>query len=160
MPTLIWYFKKEKLPLYKMLDVMAITTCLVHMFGRLGCFMAGCCYGKPTDSFLGVVFTDPACQAPLNASLFPTQLMEAFYILLVMVVLLLIRNTRTFYGQLFLLYLIFYAIGRFVLEYFRKEAIDIAHKIPGWQDIYRMKQERSDADIVIIIGKELLNKIP
>jgi hypothetical protein len=42
---------------------------------------------------------------------------------------------------------------------FRKEAVDIAHEIPGWQDVYRMKQERPDADIVIIIGKELANKI-
>ena len=44
-------------------------------------------------------------------------------------------------------------------EKFRKEALDIAHKIPGWQDVYRMKEERPDADIMIIIGRELVNKI-
>ena len=106
-----------------MLDVMAITTCLVHMFGRLGCFMAGCCYGKPTASFLGIIFTDPACQAPLNEALFPSQLMEAGYIFLLMIFLLMVRNKRTFYGQLFLLYLMFYAVGRIVLEYFRGDEV-------------------------------------
>ena len=119
-PTMLWFFKKHKLPTYSMLDVMAITTCLVHMFGRIGCFLAGCCYGKQTTSVFGVTFTDEVCSAkPLNEPLYPTQLFEAFYILLVMLFLLYLRGRRKFYGQLFLLYLIVYAIGRFILEYFR-----------------------------------------
>ena len=119
-PTMFWFFRKHKLPPYAMLDIMAITTCLVHMFGRLGCFMAGCCYGKPTDSIFGVTYTDAACMAdPLNTSLHPTQLYEAIYIFTVMVLLLLLRRRKKFYGQLFLLYLLLYAVGRFVLEYYR-----------------------------------------
>jgi phosphatidylglycerol---prolipoprotein diacylglyceryl transferase len=119
-PTMLWFFKKNKLDTYKMLDVMAVTTCLVHMFGRLGCFLAGCCYGVPTDSFFGVVFTDPACSAePLNTALHPTQLYESVYIFCVMLILLYLRGRRSFYGQLFLTYLILYALGRFVIEYFR-----------------------------------------
>ncbi len=119
-PTMLWFFKKHKLHTHKMLDVMAITTCLVHMFGRIGCFMAGCCYGKPTSGFLSVTFSHELCHArPLNTPLFPSQLMEAGYIFLVMVFLLLIRNRRMFYGQLFLLYLALYAIGRSILEIFR-----------------------------------------
>jgi len=114
------FFKKNKLPTYAMLDVMAITTCLVHMFGRIGCFMAGCCYGKKTDSFLAVTYTDQACQAnPLNTPLHPTQLYEAAYIFFVMVFLLYLRDRKKFYGQLFLVYLILYAVGRFGLEYLR-----------------------------------------
>jgi phosphatidylglycerol---prolipoprotein diacylglyceryl transferase len=123
-PTMLWYFSKNKLPVYQMLDIMAVVTCLVHMFGRVGCFLAGCCYGKPTDGFWGVIFTDPACQAnPLNTPLVPTQLLEAGYILVVMVVLLVIRERKQFQGQLFLLYLMAYAAGRFVLEYFRGDEI-------------------------------------
>ncbi len=120
-PTMLWYFRKEKLPIHKMLDVMAVVTCLVHMFGRVGCFMAGCCFGKPTDGNFSVTFTDPSCQAkPLNTALFPSQLMEAGYILIVMIFLLIIKkNYQKFYGQLFLLYLILYAVGRSVLEIFR-----------------------------------------
>lgn len=120
-PTMLWYFRKEKLHVYKMLDVMAVVTCLVHMFGRVGCFMAGCCHGKPTTSSLGIIFTNPSCQAePLNTPLWPTQLMEAGYILIVMIGLLIMkRYYQKFYGQLFLLYLMLYAVGRSVLEIFR-----------------------------------------
>jgi phosphatidylglycerol---prolipoprotein diacylglyceryl transferase len=119
-PVMLLYFRKHKLPVYTMLDVMAVTTCLVHMFGRLGCFFAGCCYGVPTDSVLGVTFTHESCYAePLGTPLHPTQLYESVYIGLVMVVLLIIRDRRKFHGQLFFLYLMLYACGRFVIEYFR-----------------------------------------
>lgn len=123
-PTMLWFFRRNKLPVYQMLDIMAIVTCLVHMFGRMGCFMAGCCHGKPTTSWFSVIFTDPACQAePLNTPLYPTQLMEAGFILLVMVLLLFIRQRKQFHGQLFALYLLLYALGRFVLEYFRGDEV-------------------------------------
>lgn len=119
-PTMLWFFRRHKLNTYKMLDVMAIVTCIVHMFGRIGCFMAGCCYGKPTTGPLSVTFTNEVCQAPLHTPLVPTQLLEAGYIFLVMILLLLIKSRfQKFYGQLFLLYLILYAIGRSVLEIFR-----------------------------------------
>lgn len=122
-PAMGWFFKKHGLPASKMLDIMAITTCLVHIFGRAGCFLAGCCYGAPTGSALGVTFTDPSCYAePLNTPLYPTQLMEACYILMVMTVLLMVKRRRHFAGQLFLFYLMLYAAGRFVLEYFRGDS--------------------------------------
>lgn len=119
-PTMYWFFRKHKLPVYQMLDIMAITTCIVHFFGRIGCFMAGCCYGKPTAGLFGFTFTDPACHAdPLNTPLHPTQLYEASFILLVMIFLLYYRDRKSFHGQLFLLYMLLYGAGRFVLEYFR-----------------------------------------
>ena len=119
-PAMLVYFRRHKLPALVMLDVMAVTTCLVHGFGRIGCFLAGCCHGIPTSSFAGVTFTDEACFAdPLNTPLHPTQLYEAGFIFLVMIGLLFLRHRRKFYGQLFLLYLMAYALGRFVIEYFR-----------------------------------------
>lgn len=119
-PTMLWFFRKHKLNTYRMLDVMAITTCLVHMFGRVGCFMAGCCHGIPTDSPFGVTYTNPACSAdPLNTSLHPTQLYEAAFIGVVMIYLFFLRDRKKFHGQLFLTYLIMYAVGRFLLEYLR-----------------------------------------
>ena len=112
-PIMLWYFKKIKVPVLGMLDVMAIVTCIVHGFGRIGCFMAGCCYGIPTDSFLGVIFTDAKCQAePLNTSLHPTQLYEATLIFSIMAALWLFKSRKKFDGQLFLLYLMTYAFGR------------------------------------------------
>jgi phosphatidylglycerol---prolipoprotein diacylglyceryl transferase len=119
-PVMLWYFRRQRLPVYTMLDVMAVTTCLVHAFGRLGCFLAGCCHGKPTSSALGVTFTSEVCFAkPLHTPLHPTQLYEAFFIFAVMGVLLFLRSRRKFYGQLFFVYLLAYAVGRFVIEYFR-----------------------------------------
>ena len=123
-PTMIWFFKRNKLPVHQMLDIMAITTCLVHMFGRVGCFFAGCCYGKPTESFLGIVFSDPSCTArPLETPLVPTQLLEAGYIGLIIIFLLVVRSNKQFHGQMFLLYLILYAIGRYILEFFRGDLV-------------------------------------
>ena len=121
-PTMWWFFRSHRLPVYRMLDIMAITTCLVHMFGRIGCFLAGCCYGIPTDAWIGVVFTDPLCYAqPLNTPLVPTQLLEAMYIFLIMLFLLALKKRKRFNGELFLTYLMLYAAGRFVLEFFRAD---------------------------------------
>ncbi len=119
-PVMLWYFKKIKVPVLGMLDIMAVVTTIVHGFGRIGCFMAGCCYGIPTQSFLGVVFTDPYCQAePLNTALHPTQLYESAWIFSIMIILLLMQKRKQFDGQLFLIYLMLYAAGRSVIELFR-----------------------------------------
>ncbi|MFZ1808442.1 MAG: prolipoprotein diacylglyceryl transferase [Cyclobacteriaceae bacterium] len=119
-PTMLWFFKRNKIPTLPMLDVMAIVTCIVHGFGRIGCFMSGCCHGKPTDSFFSVIFTNPVCQAePLNTPLHPTQLYESAFIFSLMGILLLIKGRKKFDGQLFLIYLIVYSIGRSLLEILR-----------------------------------------
>ncbi|MCB0491744.1 MAG: prolipoprotein diacylglyceryl transferase [Cyclobacteriaceae bacterium] len=119
-PTMLWFFKKNKIPTLPMLDVMAIVTCIVHGFGRIGCFMSGCCHGQPTDSFLSVIFTNPVCQAePLNTPLHPTQLYESAFIFSLMATLLWIKSRKKFDGQLFLIYLIVYSIGRSFLEMLR-----------------------------------------
>jgi len=99
---------------------MAAVTCIVHGFGRIGCFMAGCCYGLPTDSFLSVVFTNPVCQAePLHTPLYPTQLFEATFIFSLLILLFVLKKKKQFDGQLFLIYLMAYAVGRGILEMFR-----------------------------------------
>lgn len=119
-PVMLWYFKRHHIPLWAMLDVMAIVTLILHGCGRVGCFMAGCCYGKVTTSPLGVVFTDPGCQAqPLNTSLHPTQLYEAGWLGIILVALVILKEYKQFEGQLFLMYLIAYAAGRSVIEIFR-----------------------------------------
>jgi len=119
-PVMLWYFHKIKVTVMGMLDVMAIVTCIVHGFGRIGCFMAGCCHGIPTDSFLGVTFTNAKCQAePLNTPLHPTQLYEATLIFSIMAVLWIFQSRKKFNGQLFLIYLMSYALGRGILELFR-----------------------------------------
>jgi len=119
-PTMLIFFRIKKLPVLPMLDIMAITTLIVHGTGRIGCFLAGCCYGIPHDGFLSVVFTDPICQArPLNTPLHPTQLYSVFLLFGAMTVLLILKNKKSFNGQLFLLYLMIYSFGRIWIEIFR-----------------------------------------
>lgn len=118
-PVMLYYFKKKKLPVLHMLDIMAITTCIVHLFGRLGCFMAGCCYGVHWEGPLAVVFTDPLCMAPLNQPLHPTQLYSAGMIALILVFLLIKKQNKKFHGQIFLLYLMSYPVGRSIIEIVR-----------------------------------------
>ncbi|NQZ75506.1 MAG: prolipoprotein diacylglyceryl transferase [Ekhidna sp.] len=119
-PVTVWFFKKEKWPLWPMMDRLAITACIIHGMGRLGCFFAGCCHGIPTDVPWGVTFTDPISQAePLNTALHPTQLYSATLIFSILVILLMFRRHKRFEGQLFFIYIILYALGRGVIEIFR-----------------------------------------
>lgn len=119
-PTMLLFFRYHKLPALGMLDIMAGTTCIVHAFGRMGCFMAGCCYGTEQDGLLSVTFTDPQCSAePLNTPLHPTQLYSSLMILIILAIILFVNRRKQFDGQLFMLYLMLYAIGRSVIEIFR-----------------------------------------
>jgi phosphatidylglycerol:prolipoprotein diacylglycerol transferase len=119
-PTMLIFFRVKKIPTLPMLDIMAITTCIVHGTGRIGCFLAGCCHGTPYDGLLSVVFTDPICKArPLNTPLHPTQLYSMILIYGIMIILLVMSGRKKFHGQIFLLYLILYSAGRMVLEVFR-----------------------------------------
>jgi phosphatidylglycerol:prolipoprotein diacylglycerol transferase len=114
------FFKIKGLPILKMLDIIALTTGLVHVFGRMGCFMAGCCYGIPTESSYGVVFRDANSLArPLDTNLHPTQLYSVLLITLILATIVLLRRKQRFHGQLFLVYLMFYSVGRSIIEIFR-----------------------------------------
>ena len=130
-PAMLYFFKKNNLPVWGMLDIMGMVTCIVHGFGRIGCFNAGCCYGTHTDFFLGVVYSEEKCQAPLGESLHPVQLYESGFIFLLLGGLWILRNRTQFAGQLFLLYLMTYAAGRSVLELFRGDEAR-GYVLPGW----------------------------
>jgi len=119
-PTMLIFFRIHKLPVLPMLDIMAATTCIVHAFGRIGCFMAGCCYGTEHDGLFSVTFTDPKCVAePLNTPLYPTQLYSSIAIFSILATIIFVGRRKQFDGQLFMLYLMLYAIARSVLEIFR-----------------------------------------
>lgn len=118
-PTMLYFFKKHKLPTLPMLDIMAITTCIVHFFGRLGCLFAGCCYGIEWHGPLAITFTHEKCLAPTETPLHPTQLYSAGMILAILLILIFIKKIQKFNGQLFLLYLMLYAFGRSIIEIFR-----------------------------------------
>ena len=120
LPTAVWFFRKEKWPLWSMLDLLAITATIIHACGRMGCFFAGCCYGLPTDSPLGITFTHEHSKAkPLGEALHPTQLYSVFLISSILVVLWMFKRHKRFEGQLFFIYIMLYAAGRAVIEIFR-----------------------------------------
>ena len=119
-----WYIARHGMPFWTTCDVFAPGIALGHVTGRLGCFAAGCCYGKPTTVAWAVTFTNPLAAAnvgtPLGVPLHPTQLYEAGAELLILVLLLgFERRGRLFAGRTFWAYMLLYAISRFVIEFFR-----------------------------------------
>jgi phosphatidylglycerol:prolipoprotein diacylglycerol transferase len=121
--TVILYTHFQKMPLLPTLDVCAAALPLGHSIGRLGCFMAGCCFGKPTDVAWGVKFTNPlAAQlagTPLDVHLHPTQLYEAALEFLNFLFLIWLGKRQRFNGEILGTYMILYGIERGILEFFR-----------------------------------------
>jgi phosphatidylglycerol:prolipoprotein diacylglycerol transferase len=114
-----WFIRRHQLSFWAVTDVYAVGLPLGHAIGRMGCFMAGCCYGKPTDSDWGVIFTNPKSLAPLDIHIHPTQLYEAAANLLIFLILLFFRRHKSFSGQVFLFYAMLYSSARFTIEFFR-----------------------------------------
>ena len=115
------FLKKNKLPLWKTADVAAPAVAFGHFWGRVGCFFAGCCYGKTCDLPWAVTFTNPDSLAPLNTPLHPTQLYSAFNNLAIFGFLVFFNKRKKVQGQTFFLYIFLYGITRSVIEYFRND---------------------------------------
>ena len=119
-PTVIWYVKKSDLGLWRTADVFAPSIAIGHAFGRIGCFCAGCCYGKIAESLpWSIIFTNPECLAPTNVPLHPTQLYEAGGEALNFLILITLRKYKSFDGQLLFAYVLIYSVLRFTIEFFR-----------------------------------------
>ena len=112
------YCRIKKLTFFKYADVILPSVALAQGFGRIGCFLAGCCYGKETDSPLSVTFVDSGF-APNGVALIPTQIYSSVLDFLHYGLLLLILKRQRRDGETAACYLIFYSAGRFVLEFFR-----------------------------------------
>jgi phosphatidylglycerol:prolipoprotein diacylglycerol transferase len=110
------------LPLWPMTDVFGRLFPLAHGFARIGCFAAGCCYGRETTVPWGVVYTDPLAVAPHGPTLHPVQLYEAAGLFAIAAFLAWRGRRPHFDGQLLLTYLGLYAVLRFALETFRGDA--------------------------------------
>ena len=104
--------KRYTTRLYQVVSALPCSILIGHAFGRIGCFFAGCCYGKPTDSFLGVQFPD------LPHKVHPTQLYEAAFLFLLFAICFYLVMKKNFQHNLSL-YLIAYGIFRFLIEYLR-----------------------------------------
>jgi phosphatidylglycerol---prolipoprotein diacylglyceryl transferase len=122
-PVAWWYSRKYALPGWTAADALAPAVVLGQSIGRLGCFAAGCCFGKPTTVAWAVTFRDlyaaRAVGTPIDTPLHPTQLYESFATFLIFLALLAIAKRKKFEGQVALSYVLFYSAARFVIEFYR-----------------------------------------
>ena len=116
----IIYARVHKMNFYKYFDIVMPSVLLAQGFGRIGCFLAGCCYGRETDSLIGVVFPSGSL-APAHVKLIPTQLISSIGCFLIVGILLYFLNKKHKDGTIGSLYMIFYSIGRFIIEFFRND---------------------------------------
>lgn len=106
--------KKTQYSVYEWFNILTPPLVAFHFFGRIGCFFAGCCYGKPTSSIFGMVFPDNSQYGIIHNGipLHPTQLYEAMLLLTIFIAILFIKHK-------FQIYLLCYAVGRYLIEYLR-----------------------------------------
>ena len=118
-----WYARRYQLPGWATADVLAPGVMLGQAIGRLGCFSAGCCWGKPTQLPWAVTFTDVyaarAVGTPMDTPLHPTQLYESFAAFLIFLFLLWLAPRKRFHGEVTLVYVALYSAVRFALEFVR-----------------------------------------
>jgi phosphatidylglycerol---prolipoprotein diacylglyceryl transferase len=121
----VWYMRRHNMPALGTCDAFSPGLALGHAIGRIGCFAAGCCYGKPTTHFWGVTFNSPLAHAwvgtPLGVALEPTQLFESAVELANFFILRWMLKRKKFDGQVFGAYLFLYGVARYFLEFIRDD---------------------------------------
>lgn len=114
------YCRKNKFNSLRILDFVAPGVALAQGFGRIGCFLAGCCYGRETTLPIGITFPQDSL-APSGVNLLPTQLFSSGFDFILAGILLWYSRKNSKDGRVFALYLIIYSIGRFFIEFFRND---------------------------------------
>lgn len=126
LPVAYWFVRRYKLPFFKTADVFTPPLALGHALGRIGCFLAGCCYGRQCDPHfpLRMIFpANPDTVAPAGIPLYPTQLAEAVGELLIFGFLFWYRKRKPFDGAVFVIYITVYSVLRSAVEVFRGDTI-------------------------------------
>jgi phosphatidylglycerol:prolipoprotein diacylglycerol transferase len=117
--TAIYYLKRHGMPLWKTADMLAPGLAAGHALGRIGCFCAGCCYGRICTMPWAVTFTRADSLAPTGVPLHPTQLYSALNNLMIFALLWFWRKRKKHDGQLFWIYVFVYGITRSIIELYR-----------------------------------------
>ncbi len=113
----VGYIRWKKLPLWKMADILAPSIALGYAFGRIGCLLNGCCYGRDCDLPWGIHF--PAGHAKYGVAVHPTEVYDSILNFCFYVFLAWMFKRKKFDGQVFAIYLMGYAVLRSFVEYFR-----------------------------------------
>jgi phosphatidylglycerol:prolipoprotein diacylglycerol transferase len=121
--TIVLYTYIKKIPPLPLMDTYAFAIPLGHSIGRLGCFLAGCCYGKPTSVPWAVTFKNELAEqlagTPLHMPLHPTQLYESAAEFLNFLIIITLARRQKFTGQLIGTYFLLYGFERGTIEFFR-----------------------------------------
>jgi phosphatidylglycerol:prolipoprotein diacylglycerol transferase len=126
--TLSVYLQWHKISVLAFLDVIAVYVPLMHAIARIGCFLAGCCYGALCHDCLGgITFTNPDGMAPLNVVLYPTQIYSCLASLFIFSNLFLLRNVLAKRGQLLTTFLSFECASRFFIDFYRGDRGNLTH---------------------------------
>lgn len=129
--AVLWLWSRwKKLSFLELADALVPPLVLGHIFGRLGCFMQGCCYGKACDHFWGVHPAEPPILdgVPYFGAIHPTQLYEVVGLINILATLLVIEKLQRYPGRIILSYCLLYSLWRFIVEFYRG---DVAHDILG-----------------------------
>ncbi len=148
----IWYMRRNQMPVLRTCDVFAPGLALGHAFGRIGCFAAGCCWGRETHVPWAVTFHNPLAEqivgTPLGIPLHPTQLYEFVLELLNCVFLVWLIRRKKFEGEIIGAYLMIYGVGRYFIEFFRGD--------PGRGQLLGFMSDTQGIAILLVIGGGLL----
>jgi phosphatidylglycerol---prolipoprotein diacylglyceryl transferase len=129
-----WYMRRNGMPALATSDVFAPGLALGHGIGRIGCFLAGCCWGQQCDRPWAVVFTNPDAHemtgVPLGIPLHPTQLYESFAEFAIFFILLRQFRHERRPGSVIGLYLVLYSIVRFLVEFVRNHEQALPFGLP------------------------------
>ena len=126
----ILYTRLNKLPLWKVADAVAPSIALGSVFGRIGCLMNGCCYGRECHLPWAITFPPGSRPAPPGIPLHPTQIYDSLLNLGLYVGLAALYRRKKFDGQVFAAYLVGYALCRSIVEFFRGDYPE--HYLGGW----------------------------
>jgi phosphatidylglycerol:prolipoprotein diacylglycerol transferase len=152
------YLRRHKLPLWTTTDVFAPGIALGHIVGRLGCLMAGCCFGRPASVPWAITFHDPAAFATsgtaLNVPLHPTQLYEAGAEALILAVLLLFeRRGRPFPGRTFWSYMLLYGVSRFIIEFYRGDSRGMVFDVMSTSQFFSIVLVPLAIVMLVVLGR-------
>lgn len=115
------YCKLYRINFLTLLDLMAPSIPIMHGIGRLGCFFAGCCYGIHYDGPFHIIFSKSVA-APNGVPLFPTQLIESVLNIMAGILLILYTRRTRKPGRPISIYIIYYSLMRFILEFLRGDS--------------------------------------
>ncbi len=121
LPLCYVYIRRERLNIWEVADTLAPPWMMMLVVARLGCFLNGCCYGKPTTAPWGLFSEDSARLSGTYTNMHPTQLYSSLAALLIFAIMWRTRLKPRFAGQVCLVFFLLYPVARFLIEFFRAD---------------------------------------